>query len=403
MPKVFQICVEGNSGSTGRIAEEIGILAIQRGWESYIAYGRFKRPSKSNLIHIGSPWTVFLHGIKTRLFDKHSFGSKGATKKLIKRITDINPDIIHLHHLHGYYINIAVLFNYLSKSNIPVVWTFHDCWSFTGHCAHFDFIGCDRWKTKCYDCPQKGEYPASLFIDRSTKNFYEKRALFTSVIKMVIVPVSYWLDSIVNESFLKEIPRRVIHNGINTSVFKPQQNTSVLKETFGINGKFVLLGVANPWTDKKGLSGFIHLSKFLKNDEIIILVGLTKSQIRKLPSNIIGIERTENREELVNLYSAADIFLNLSVEETFGLTTAEALSCGTPVIAYNSTASPEVIDEKTGIIVNKNDYNGLINAVEEIRNFGKKHYSDACRERVVNLFKIENKHADYFNLYMELI
>jgi len=403
MPKVFQICVEGNSGSTGRIAEEIGILAIQRGWESYIAYGRFKRPSKSNLIHIGSPWTVFLHGIKTRLFDKHSFGSKGATKKLIKRITDINPDIIHLHHLHGYYINIAVLFNYLSKSNIPVVWTFHDCWSFTGHCAHFDFIGCDRWKTKCYDCPQKGEYPASLFIDRSTKNFYEKRALFTSVIKMVIVPVSYWLDSIVNESFLKEIPRRVIHNGINTSVFKPRQNTSVLKETFGINGKFVLLGVANPWTDKKGLSGFIHLNKFLKNDEIIILVGLTKSQIRKLPSNIIGIERTENREELVNLYSAADIFLNLSVEETFGLTTAEALSCGTPVIAYNSTASPEVIDEKTGIIVNKNDYNGLINAVEEIRNFGKKHYSDACRERVVNLFKIENKHADYFNLYMELI
>ena len=197
MPTIFQICVEGNTGSTGRIAEEIGILAIQKGWNSFIAYGRFPRPSKSNLIQIGTDFDVYLHGLETRLFDRHCLGSKTATHNLVKQIKEIKPDIIHLHHLHGYYINIEILFDFLANASIPVVWTFHDCWSVTGHCAYFDFAGCEKWKTECNNCPEKREYPASIFIDRSRKNYYLKKSLFTSVKKMVVVPVSDWLKNIV--------------------------------------------------------------------------------------------------------------------------------------------------------------------------------------------------------------
>lgn len=228
MPTLLQIVVEGNTGSTGTIAEAIGELAMHQGWESYIAHGRFPRSSKSQTIRIGSGFDVILHGIKTRLFDRHGLGSRNATKLLIDRIQKIKPDIIHLHHIHGYYINIELLFNYLSGADIPVIWTFHDCWSITGHCAYFDFADCDKWKTECNHCPQKKEYPASFCLDRSTKNYNLKKALFTSVKKMVVVPVSDWLKNIVLESFMQDIPVQTIHNGIDTSVFKPQDRKSVV-------------------------------------------------------------------------------------------------------------------------------------------------------------------------------
>ena len=234
MPNIFQICVEGNTGSTGRIAEEIGILTLQKGWESDIAYGRFPRPSKSNTIRIGSDLEVFCHGLETRLFDRHCLGSKATTIKLVKQIQKIKPDIIHLHHLHGYYINIEILFNYLSKAAIPVVWTFHDCWSITGHCAHFDYIGCEKWKTECHHCPQTREYPTSLWLDRSTKNYYLKKRLFTSVPKMVVVTPSNWLANIVKESFMQSIPVQTIHNDIDTSVFKPQIKSRETREKYRI-------------------------------------------------------------------------------------------------------------------------------------------------------------------------
>ncbi len=236
MPSISQICVEGNSGSTGRIAEEIGILAIHKGWESYIAYGRFTRPSKSKTIRIGSDREVFYHGLETRLFDRHCLGSKAAKIRLVKQIESIKPDIIYLHHLHGYYINIETLFAYLPKATIPAVWTFHDCWSITGHCAHFDYFGCDKWKTECHHCPQTKEYPASLWIDRSTKNYRLKKKLFTSVQNMVIVTPSDWLAHIVKESFMQSIPVRTIHNGIDTSVFKPQINHRETREKYRIIG-----------------------------------------------------------------------------------------------------------------------------------------------------------------------
>jgi len=402
MPKLFQICVEGNTGSTGRMAESLGILALQQGWESFIAFGRFPRTSKSNLIQIESNWGIFLHGLQTRFFDRHCLGSKQATRKLIAQIKAIKPDIIHLHHLHGYYINIEVLFNFLAKASIPVVWTFHDCWSITGHCAHFDFIGCNKWMTECNHCPQTKEYPASFLIDRSRKNYRLKKELFTSVLSMRVVTVSNWLDGIVHNSFMRDIPRHVIYNGIDIDLFK-NENYCNVKEKLEIVNRFMILGVSSPWGKRKGLNDFIELSKIIGKDDIIVLVGLDDAQIKDLPFNIIGITRTENQEQLKDLYATADVFLNLSVEETFGLTTAEALACGTPAVVYNATACPEVIDSETGIIVSKNDFKGLLDAIDTIKKKGKEYYSVKCRTRAVKNFNKNDRLQEYIDLYEKIM
>ncbi len=400
--KLFQIAV-GNTGSVGTIAESIGKIAIENGWESYIATGRSSRPSESEKIKIGTNLDVVLHGLETRLFDRHCLASRQATKRLISIIKAINPDIIHLHHLHGYFINIEILFEYLNKSNTPVVWTFHDCWSFTGHCAHFEYVGCEKWKTECHHCPQTKEYPSSLLIDRSRKNFQLKKQLFTSVKNMTIVSVSNWLDKVVGDSFLKSLPRQVIYNGIDVSIFTSSANRQKIKENLNITGKFLILGVAGVWGIKKGLYDFHELSKRLGQNDQIVLVGLNKSQISNLPSNIIGLPLTENKKELSDFFAIADVYVNLSVEETFGLTTAEALSCGTPAIVYNATACHEIIDSDTGIVVNKNDIKSLIEAIELIKKNGKEFYSDACRSRAIHLFEKNERFKDYINLYEQLI
>lgn len=399
MPTLFQICVEGNTGSTGTVAEAIGELVMQQGWESYIAYGRFPRSSKSNLIRIGSDFDVLLHGLETRLFDMHGLSSRNATKKLVSQIQNIKPDIIHLHHLHGYYINIKILFDYLSAAHIPIIWTFHDCWALTGHCAHFDFIGCNKWKTACNHCPQKKEYPSSYFIDRSAKNYYLKKRLFTSPEKMMIVSVSDWLKNIVLESFMKEILVETIHNGIDTSIFKPQNNGRDTRAKYGINKKFMLLGVASPWTRKKGLNDFIQLNEFLSEDEIIVLVGLNKGQVEALPTNIIGITRTENKQQLIDLYSAADLFVNPTWEDNFPTTNIEALACGTPVATYNTGGSIEAITPETGFIVQKGSIDGFVKVIKEVKEKGKFSYSEACRKRSLMNYTKNKQFLKYLDIY----
>jgi putative colanic acid biosynthesis glycosyltransferase len=403
MLKLLQICVEGNTGSTGRMAEAIGNLAIQRDWESYIAYGRFPRPSSSNLIRIGSDIDVVLHGIETRIFDNHCFSSRAATIRLVKRIIDIKPDIIHLHHLHGYYINIRVLFNFLSDYDRPVVWTFHDCWSFTGHCAHFDFIGCERWKTQCYSCPQKGEYPASYLFDRSRRNYLLKKSLFTSVKKMVIVPVSNWLGSIVKDSFMGSIPIKRIYNGIDTSIFEPQKNSKSVRDKYGIGNKFMIIGVASPWTKKKGLNDFFELCKLLNENQVVVLVGLNKLQLKQLPEKIIGLSKTENRQELIDLYSAADVFVNPTWEDNFPTTNLEALSCGTPVVTYRTGGSLEAISSDTGFIVEKGDISGLSDVIKKVESSGKDFFLPNCRKRALENYDKNDRFEEYFVLYNDLL
>lgn len=402
MKTLLQINIVVNYGSTGRIIEELGQTAYQYGWKSYIAYGRKGRFNKSELIKIGSYCDVILHGLKTRLFDKHGFGSFRSTQKLIRQIENIKPDIIHLHNLHGYYINIELLFKYLKSSNIPVVWTLHDCWPLTGHCVHFDSIQCNKWQTLCFKCPQRKQYPASLLIDRSYCNYLIKKELFTSLKDLTIVTVSKWMQNITRQSFFAQFPSCIIYNGINTNIFKPSNDYDFLSK-YKRKNDFIILGIANIWNRRKGLSDFIKLSKRLPSGYRIIIVGLNKFQRIFLPPNMKGLKRTDNIQELVSLYSSADVFINPSTEESFGLTTVEALACGTPTIVFNATASPELVMPDTGFIVKKGDIQGIIDAIQIIKIKGKGYFSSACRELSVKLYNKNDRHLDYINLYNSIL
>jgi putative colanic acid biosynthesis glycosyltransferase len=395
---LLQINTVGNYGSTGRIVEEIGILATGKGWNSYIAFGRNERPSKSKVIKIGSALDRLHHGLSTRLFDRHGFASVRATKQLIRKIAEIKPDIIHLHNLHGYYLNIRILFEYLATIDIPLIWTLHDCWAMTGHCTHFEPINCLKWMIECHNCPLKKKYPASYFLDRSKRNYYDKKELFTSLKRLTIVPVSIWLSDILKASYLSKYPYTVINNGINIDIFKPTPCGDI-RIKYNLDNKFVILGVATDWVRSKGLADFIELSRKLDSGYQIILVGLSQNQIKQIPKNIIGITRTENLQEITELYSCAEIFLNPTYQDSFPTTNLEAMACGTPVITYNTGGSTESIIPETGIIVQKGDITGLINAIEIVRERGKSYYSLKCIERARLFYNRNDRYAEYLKLY----
>ena len=395
--KVVQINTTVNTGSTGRITEEIGEKIMEAGHESYIAYGKKRsNPSKSKLIKIGSVSDRYIHAGLTRLFDLHGFGSKGSTEKLIDRLYKIDPDVIGLHNLHGYYINIEILFNYLKEVQKPVVWTLFDCWAFTGHCTYFDSIGCERWIDGCYSCPKKTRYPASYGLDNSKLNYKRKKELFTGLNNLTIVAHSHWLAGLVKRSFLKEYPVKVIRSGIDLDNFsikneKPQVLNGITKK--------IVLGVASTWSDRKGLSDFIELDRSLNNDFQIVLIGIDKNLKKILPADIISVPRTESVHELAEFYSAADVFVNPTTADNFPTTNLESLACGTPVITYETGGSPEAIDRETGIVIDKNDTSGLTNAVKKITEKEKEFYTTVCRSRALRLFNKNERYKDYLNLF----
>jgi glycosyltransferase involved in cell wall biosynthesis len=404
MMTLLQISTTVNSGSVGRIAEQIGQQIIDQGWNSYIAYSRKCLSSDSKIIKIGNKFDVYFHAINTRLFDNHCLCSINSTKKLLKKIDKIKPDLIQIHNIHGYFLNIRIFYNYLSLLNIPIVWTLHDCWSFTGHCTYFDYIKCDKWITGCFQCPQKNQYPASILLDRSNRNYKIKKKLFNSIENMTIVPVSNWLAEQVKYSFLNKYPIHVIQNGIDTNIFHPIEDTKFLKNKYNIENKIILLGVANIWNNRKGLNDFIILNDIIDHEIFkILLVGLKKNQINNLPKEIIGIERTENVNELAALYSIASIYISCSVEETFGLTIIESMACGTPVIVYDCTALSELVDISTGFIIKKGDINTLYKSILIIKEKKKKYYIDNCRKKVEMFYDKEKRYKDYITLYKKLL
>lgn len=399
MKKLLIINVTANSGSTGRIAEEIGQTAISNGYDTYFAYGRLARESKCKLIKIGKKLNVRLHGIESRLFDNHGFSSRIATKRFIKEIEKIKPDIINIHNLHGYYINVKILFEYLNKTNIPIVWTFHDCWPFTGHCSYFDRYNCTKWKTECHSCPNKHGYPSSLLLSRAKRNFNKKRKLFSNYKKTTIVTPSNWLSDITKQSFFKGKNIVTINNGTDLTTFKIVNGNK--RHSLNLQNKKIVLGVASIWDKRKGFDDFIRLNELLSDDYKIILVGLNKKQIESLPENIIGIERTESVHELAELYSMADVFVNPTYSDNFPTTNIEALACGTPVITYKTGGSPEAIDEMTGVVVEQGNINKLKEAIESVAK-DKAMYTERCRERAVNLYNKQDRFNDYINLFNSL-
>jgi len=396
--KVFQINAVCGNCSTGKIAVDLCKVLEKKGHSCEIAYGRRSAPKDVNTYKIcGKIENLFQIGM-SMIFDNLGFLGKNATKRLIKEIDNYNPDIIQLHSLQGYYLDIEVLLEYLAKINKPVVYTLHNCWSFTGHCNYFDYAHCDKWKTGCHNCPQKTTYPPSFVFDNSKKNYNKKKELFNKLDNLTLITPSKWLENLVKESYLKDKNVITIYNGIDMTRFKPMQSN--FREKYNIQNKFIILGVANVWERRKGLDSFIELSKKLDDSFQIVLVGLNKRQLKKIPKNIIGIQRTNSIEELAQIYTAADVFLNATYEDNFPTTNIESIACGTPVITYKTGGSVEIIDDKWGYVVEQGDIDAVIDIVKNLK--GKEKKSKECLESSKDYAK-ELKYEEYINIYNKIL
>lgn len=402
---LLQINTTANTSSTGRIAEDIGRVALASGNTSYIAYGVRARGSDSELIRIGESWDQKMHALKTRMFDRHGFASKNATVRFVQKLDRIQPDIIHLHNLHGYYLHVGSLFNYLVRQKSPVIWTFHDCWPFTGHCTFFEHYSCERWKTLCYDCPNIKGYPTSWWVDQSSRNYLEKKELFNAVRNLTIVTPSHWLANLVGQSFLQDHPIQVIHNGVDLERFYPDPDVGQLRLKMGIGNKKVILGVASIWDKRKGLADFVQLSERISEESMIVLVGLDVKQLAALPQNsrIKGIARTENMEELRKLYSLADVFVNPTYLDNFPNTNIEALACGTPVVTYRTGGSIEAVAVECGYVIEQGNLGELLEKIGIICQNGQEHYRGICRRRAIDHYDKNDRYKDYLHLYESLL
>ena len=347
--------------STGRICTDVASELEADGHEVKIAYGRETVPDcyQRYAVKIGNQFDNYFHFFKSWMFDAHGLGSKLATKKFLRWADEYDPDLLWLHNIHGYYIHYPLLFEWIkSRPHMKVRWTLHDCWAFTGHCS-----GCDKWKTGCKNCPQPKKYPSRFLIDRSERNYRLKKACFTSVKNLTLLTPSQWLASLVKNSFLSEYPVEVRYNTVDREIFRPTEGD--FRKKYHLIGKKIILGVASPWDERKGFDDFIRLSKMLDEEDCIVLVGLTENQCKNLPSNVIGLTRTNNVRQLAEIYTAADVFVNPTYEDNFPTTNLEAAACGTPVITYRTGGSPESTREEN--VVDCGDVEGLRKRIQEIR------------------------------------
>lgn len=373
--------------STGRICTDLATAFEAQGHEVKIAYGREHVPEQFQkyAIKIGSDLDVKLHGAKARLLDADGLGSRKATRNFIKWVEHYNPDIIHLHNLHGYYINVPILYDYIVRNHKKVIWTLHDCWTFTGHCGTCNQDKCEKWKNGCSNCPATRGYPKS-YIDRSSFNYAWKKQLFQSVDDLTFVTPSKWLAGLVKQSFLKDRAITVIPNGIDTTQFCPLEND--FKEYHGIQNKIMLLGCASSWSRSKGLDNFKYLAENLDDRYVIVLVGLKKEQMKEIPSKIICIEQTDSVKELAQIYSAADLFVNLSYVDVFSMVNREALLCGTPILTYNTGGCAECLNGANGISFEKGDISGVLSFLANDYHTGM--FTDA----LINADEHQSMHTD---------
>ncbi len=391
--------------STGKIMRELGELAQAAGWESYIAYSQARDgvpPHSSQLVPVGNRLDLLVHWLATRLFDAHGLASKRATRQLIRRIREIDPDVVHIHNVHGYFLNYPLLLSYLAERGKPVVWTVHDCWLFTGHCYHYVAAGCDRWQSGCYDCPQKRAFPTSWLLDRSRRNYAAKQKALTGLPDLTLVTVSDWMRREVAKSFLKDVPCRVIHNGIDLDTFQPMPDPQV-QERFGIPATHYVLAVASIWLPEKGIADLVRLAGLLAPDEGLVLVGrIGEEQKSTFPAGVTFIPRTENAAALAALYSGALALVNPTWQDNYPTVNLEAIACGTPVITYRTGGSVESVTPQTGFVVEQGCVDGMADCIRTIRAQGKDHYAEACRAYALQHFDKKQRFQDYIRLYESL-
>ena len=399
--KVYFVNTVCGIGSTGKIVTSLLRMLKENGHEGRVAYGvgEAKTAEPGEMYRTVSSWQYYSHNLLSRLTDGEGLFSKKQTEALVEDIRHYDPDVIHLHNLHGHYLNYEVLFRYLAESGKPVVWTLHDCWALTGHCTHFAAVNCDQWKTQCKSCGQLRQYPQCYTRGNVRSNYRRKQAAFTGVPKMHLVTPSRWMADVAGESFLKDYPVKVIHTGIDLSVFRPTE--SGFRKKYHCEDKFVLLGTAFDWTDRKGLDVFITLAQKLDERYKIVLVGTSEAVDKRLPENVISVHRTQDQRELAEIYTAADLFVNPTREEALGLVNLEALACGTPVLTFRTGGSPECIDETCGCVVDCDDVDALeaqIRRIEKMRPFT----SEACVKRAAE-FNANDRFEEYIKLYEDVL
>lgn len=400
--KVLLINTVCGEGSTGRICTGIADVLKTYGHEAYIAYGLGNSSYSGSFCFSNGRTDYYIHNILSRLTDSEGLHSTKATKRLVAQIERLNPDVVHIHTMHGHYLNYRILLNYLHRMDFPVVMTLHDCWTFTGHCAHFVMRGCNKWQYGCQRCDFLDEYPQSWVRDRSKYNYNLKRQLLTAFgDKLTLVPVSYWLEGLLKQSFLKNMKMETIHNGIDLSIFRPTTNSQLLSK-YPIEGKKIVLGVALPWSAYKGFQDFVKMRSLLSEEYVIVMVGLSDKQIKGLPNGIIGIERTDSPQDLAVLYTMADVLVNTTYCDNYPTINLEAIACGTPVITYRTGGSPESVDIQTGAVVEQGDLKGLVKKVNSICN-NSSQYSKACLDKATNLFDKDRCFEKYLSLYSKIM
>ncbi len=386
-------------GSTAKIMTGIARVCSSEKIENITATGYSYHPMKElpeNNIKIGNAFDKFSHMTRGRLTGESGRYSRLATKSFLKKVEKLKPDTIHLHNIHGDFLNLPMLFDYIRSRRLRVVWTLHDCWAFTGRCPYFDRTKCDRWKSGCGLCPYpKKSYPQTTF-DKSAEMWRLKKAWFTGIENMTVVTPSQWLADLVKESFLRDYPVKVIHNGIDLSVFKPTE--SDFRQRQGIGERVMLLGVADSWEARKGLDVFVELSKRLDPAKYrIVLVGTNESVDKQLPDSILSVHRTQNQRELAEIYTAADLFVNPTREENYPTVNMESLACGTPVLTFRTGGSPEIVDETCGAVVECDDIDALESEIVRITE-EKPFTVESCLRRA-SRFDQNERYREYIDLY----
>lgn len=392
------------SSGGGTVMRSLSEITRRNGFQVITAApGESKeKPTKDHLI-ITKHWQKALNWRASKIVGNDRFIPFAQTNKLLRFIERVQPSLIHIHGLHGYYVDYIKLADFIEKKQIPVVWTQHDCWAFTGKCVHYSQSKCEKWKLSCNNCPQLYNYPASYCFDKTKLMYTNKKRSFTALTNCVFVPVSEWLQNEMRQSFLKEKDIRLITNGVDTTIFRLVDSN--ILEKYGINNKKIILGVASSWSARKGVDDFFLLNRRIdKSNTVIVMIGVNgdlASRCKK--EGIIPIARTSDRKELAQWYSACDVFFNPSVEETFGLVTVEAMACGAPIVGYRATATTEVLENTPNYCVEPHDIDAVIKAIHQIFSKGREEYSILNRKKVEKHYDMVKQYMKYVDLYRSLL
>lgn len=398
--RIFQLNMVCGVKSTGRIAWEIAKLVEADGGECRIGCGANFVPDEAKRVAYKtlSVTKRRVYSLLTKLFDAEGRFNRSGTKRLIREMEQFRPDVVHLHNIHGCYLHVGELFHYLREKNLPVVWTLHDCWPFTGHCAYFDFSGCQRWKSGCHDCPQLKSYPVCIGLDGSRGNHARKKKWFASLHNLTMVVPCEWMKEPLGQSYMKDYPVRTIYNGVDLQRFRPVD--SDIRQRYGLENSKLVLAVASDWDERKGLRYLVQAAEQMGQEYRFVVIGLSPAQVVALPDNIIGIQQTSDVNELVQWYSAADCLANPTMEDNMPMVNLEALACGTPIAVFRTGGCPEAVDEHTGIVVEKGDVEGLCDAVRLLCPKTEER-TNACLKRA-ELFHSVRTFEDYLALYKDL-